>query len=71
MLLMLDDMPFTTAVQIIKYCHSHEIDPERSSLYYNKITSKPVDFDKSGEPWVLEVPENLLTFFRMKYGGLE
>jgi hypothetical protein len=62
-------MPFQTAVKIIKYCYEHDIDTERSSLYYNRIKGKSLG--QENEPWVLEVPEHLLTWFRMKYGGLE
>ena len=67
MILELDDIPFSTASKIIKYCHEHQIDVERSSLYYNRIMGKSTDL--GNEDWVLEVPEYLLTWFRMMYGG--
>ena len=69
MLLMLDDMPFTTAIKIIKYCQARGIDRERSQRYYDKLHRKPVDLDSN--EWVLEVPDHLVTFFRIQYGGLE
>ncbi len=69
MLLLLDDIPFSKAVKIIEYCHEHSIDTERSSLYYKRI--KGTSLDLGNEDWVLEVPDHLITWFRMKYGGLE
>jgi hypothetical protein len=69
MLLLLDDIPFSTAIKIIKYCHERGIDTERSSLYYKRI--KGTSLDLGNEDWVLEVPDHLITWFRMKYGGLE
>ncbi len=67
--LVLDEMPFSTAVNIIKYCHEHGIDTARSSQYNNRISGKSPDLGE--EPWTLEVPRHLVTWFRMKYGGLE
>jgi hypothetical protein len=69
MLLLLDNIPFQTAVKIIEYCHEHSIDKGRSSVYYTKIKGRPVDL--GDQPWELELPDHLLTWFRMKYGGLE
>lgn len=70
MKLVLDDIPFTTAIEIIKYCHSHGIDMEQVSVYYDRIHSKKAVFE-TNEPWEIEIPDHLITFFRMKYGGLE
>ena len=69
MILKLDKVPFMTAIQIIKYCQSHGIDLERSQYYFDRLSSKASDIHN--DKWELEVPEHLLTFFRMKYGGLE
>ncbi len=70
MILHLDNMPFTTAVSIIKYCYLRDIDTERSSVYYDRIHKKGLGTG-DGEPWILDVPDHLLTYFRLKYGGLE
>lgn len=70
MLLVLDDIPFTKAIEIIKYCHAHNIDMERISVYYDRLHSKKVIFD-TDEAWEIEIPDHLLTYFRIMYGGLE
>lgn len=67
MILDLNPLPYKIAFEIVKWCWEHDIDSEKCLHLIHARTVIPVpDIE-----WTLDIPDKYITFFLLKWSGLE
>ena len=59
----LGSMPYMKAMAIVKWCFEHNIDTGKCI----KLATRIADIKPTGEEWSLEVPDEYITFFMLKW----
>jgi hypothetical protein len=68
MQLVLDHLPFTQALRVLRWCHGRGIDADRASQYMSRVQGQ-----SGGDmaPWVLDIPDHYITWLTLEFGSLE
>ncbi|CAB4125595.1 hypothetical protein UFOVP181_476 [uncultured Caudovirales phage] len=61
----LDTLHWDQARQILEYCQAHTIDPDTVGAILAEWAS-PLAMVDSNEPWVLDIPEEHVSWLRLK-----
>lgn len=69
MILDLDPLPYTYAIEIIKWCFERDIDREKCVELIHAMSVSADKWEKEIE-WTLDIPDKYITFFLIKWSGL-
>ena len=61
----LGPLPFRHAIDMIKWCFEHNVDRARCMRYIDLMSKKPSEHEP--EEWFIMIPENLITFFAIRW----